>query len=345
MTFFKMFDNLKEGIQILNKIMPVQLWNLILLRISFLLSISLRKVIHWGRPFAISIEPTTSCNLRCPECPSGLRSFSRPTGMLDYQQYTYIIDQFIPYLSYLILYFQGEPYLNPDFCNFVRYASSKNIYTVTSTNAHFLNNEKARETIESGLNKIIISVDGTDQKTYEKYRIGGNFDKVIDGTSKLVYWKKKLGRKDPIIAFQFLLFKSNQHQVAQIRELSRQLKVDRLYLKTAQIQDFDKGSPLIPDKPAFSRYKKVNDQYIIKNKLKNKCWRSWSSTVITWDGKVVPCCFDKDAKYVMGDLTKNDFTEIWNNQDQMKFRKQIIQSRRDIDICRNCTNGSDIWLK
>jgi radical SAM protein with 4Fe4S-binding SPASM domain len=301
-------------------------------------------VIHWGGPFAVSIEPTTSCNLRCPECPSGLRSFSRPTGMLDFDHFKIIIDQFTSNLSYLILYFQGEPFLNPDFCKFIRYASIKKIYTVTSTNAHFLNDDRARETIESGLDKIIISIDGTDQDTYEKYRIGGNYNKVLEGIQNLSYWKKKLKKQNPIVALQFLVFKFNQQQISEIKELHKKLSTDQLYLKTAQIYDFHKSSELIPDNPHYSRYKKENGRYKIKNRLRNQCWRMWSSTVITWDGKVVPCCFDKDGKYVLGDLTKNSFYEIWNNTNYLKFREQILTARKEIDICRNCTNGSNIWI-
>ena len=68
----------------------------------------------------------------------------------------------------------------------------------------------------------------------------------------------------------------------------------------------------------------------------------WSSSVITWDGKAVPCCFDKDAKYVLGDLTKNLFLDVWNNSRQLNFRKKILRSRKEIDICKNCSEGSKI---
>jgi len=334
---------LKEGRSIIKKITIKKIWNIILLKTSFYLSILLRKVIHWGYPFAISVEPTTSCNLRCPECPSGLRSFSRPTGMLGYDFYKDVIEQCAPFISYLILYFQGEPYLNPDFFRFIKYASKKNIYTITSTNAHFLDDEQARLTVDSGLDKIIISIDGTTQETYEKYRIGGKYDKVIDGIQKLVYWKKQLNKQNPLIVLQFLIFKSNQHQIHEMKLLSKELGVDQLNFKTAQIYNFQKGSNLIPNESRYSRYKKVNGEYVIKNNLHNKCWRMWSSSVITWDGKVVPCCFDKDAKYILGDLINCRFLDIWNNSHQLKFRKQILISRKDIEICKNCSEGSNIW--
>jgi radical SAM protein with 4Fe4S-binding SPASM domain len=334
---------LKEIRGIVGKITIRKIWNFLLLKISFFLSIITKKTIHWGYPFAISIEPTTSCNLRCPECPSGLRSFSRPTGMLEYDLYKNIIEQCAPFISYLILYFQGEPYLNPDFFRFIKLATEKKIYSVTSTNAHYLNKEQAKLTVISGLDKIIISIDGTTQETYEKYRIGGNYNKVLEGIRNLVYWKKHLQKQHPIIVLQFLIFRSNQHQIRGMKLLSKELGVDQLRFKTAQIYNFQNGSDLIPEVSKYSRYKKVNEGYVIKNRLYNKCWRMWSSSVITWDGRVVPCCFDKDAKYVFGDLTRSRFPDIWNNAYHINFRKKILHSRKDIDICKNCSEGSNIW--
>ncbi len=104
-----------------------------------------KKSVQWGMPISISFEPTTSCNLRCPECPSGLRAFSRPTGMLKKDFFRETIDQLAKDLTYLVFYFQGEPYLNPEFLNMVKYASAKKIYTATSTNAHYLTDEAAKK--------------------------------------------------------------------------------------------------------------------------------------------------------------------------------------------------------
>lgn len=338
-----MIDMLTEGIHVLQKLTLPKLWNIFILKISYYISVGIKKDIHWGMPFALSIEPTTSCNLRCPECPSGLRSFTRPVGSMEFDFYKDIINQCRSFLSYLILYFQGEPYLNPKFLDLVKYASKNGIYTVSSTNAHFLDNENARKTILSGLDKIIVSLDGTDQVSYERYRIGGSYEKVIDGIQNLVYWKRKLNNRKPRIVLQFLILKTNQHQIKDIKKLSRKLKVDQLVLKTAQVYNLDKGSEIIPDDEKLSRYKRVSGNFVIKNNLENKCWRVWSSSVVTWDGKIVPCCFDKDAKYVFGDLRENSFSEIWNNKRHSHFRKQILLSRKKIDICQNCTEGSNIW--
>jgi radical SAM protein with 4Fe4S-binding SPASM domain len=302
------------------------------------------KPVIQGSPISIAIEPTTSCNLRCPECPSGLRSFTRATGMLQQPLFEDVIDQISVTLSYLTFYFQGEPYLHPQFLEMVRYAADKSIYTSTSTNAHYLKDEQAKATIESGLDRLIISLDGTTQDTYESYRKGGSLEKVLEGTRNIIKWKRALRSQTPYVVFQFLVVKPNEHQISDVYKLAKEMGVDQVVLKTAQIYDFEKGSSLMPEQEKYSRYKKNgNGSYSIKNNLDNHCWKMWHSCVVTWDGKVVPCCFDKDATYVLGDLQQNSFSEIWNGEKYNQFRRSLLKSRKEIEICKNCTEGTKVW--
>lgn len=302
------------------------------------------KATVFGMPFSVSIEPTTSCNLRCPECPSGLRSFSRPTGMLDAKFYSNIIDQLQKDSMYVIFYFQGEPYLNPAFLKMVSYASAKKLYTATSTNAHYLDDTLAKETVLSGLDRLIISIDGTTQEVYEQYRIGGKLEKVLQGAQNVVRWKKQLKSKTPHIIFQFLVVRPNEHQMEDVKKLAETIGVDEIAFKTAQINDYQNGSDLLPLNDHFSRYMQSSDgRFQLKNKLLNHCWKIWQSAVITWDGKVVPCCFDKDAHHQIGDLTNTPFKNVWKGNQFMQFRQSVLKSRKEIDICQNCSEGGKIW--
>ena len=338
--------NWNDTVNLFSKLSFRRVWNGLKVFGSYYISKWFRKPVQWGLPVSISFEPTTSCNLRCPECPSGLRAFTRPTGMLQKNFFKETIDQLHKELLYLVFYFQGEPYLNPDFLDMVKYASSKKIYTATSTNAHYLNDENARRTIESGLDRLIISIDGTTQEVYEQYRVGGRLDKVLLGTKNVVKWKKEMRSKTPFVVFQFLVVKPNEHQIEDVKKLAKEIGVDDVWFKTAQVYDYENDpNNLIPTIDKYSRYKKTNDSYEFKGKLANHCWRLWHDPVITWDGLVAPCCFDKDAQHQLGDLKQKSFKEIWTNGEYKKFRTAILQGRKNIDICSNCSEGTKVWEK
>jgi radical SAM protein with 4Fe4S-binding SPASM domain len=297
-----------------------------------------------GLPFSISFEPTTACNLRCPECPSGLRSFTRPTGNLKQDLFQRVIDELAPDLWALTFYFQGEPYINPGFLDMVRYAADKGLYTATSTNAHFLDDAKAEATVRSGLSRLIISLDGTTQDTYAQYRREGELAKVIDGAQRIVEWKRRLKSRTPHVVFQFLVVKPNEHQIPEARVLAKRIGVDDLWLKTAQIYDPHDDHPLIPTQDKYARYERhASGVWEVKNKLSDDCWKMWHSCVITWDGRVVPCCFDKDAHHVLGDLRTHSFRELWHSAAYTDFRRQLLTARSSIEMCRNCSEGSPVW--
>jgi radical SAM protein with 4Fe4S-binding SPASM domain len=265
--------------------------------------------------------------------------------MLKKDFFTETIDQLSRDLTYLVFYFQGEPYLNPQFLNMVRYASSKKIYTATSTNAHYLNDENARLTVESGLDRLIISIDGTSQEVYSQYRVGGQLNKVLEGAANIVKWKRRLKSRTPFIIFQFLVVRHNEHQIVEVRKLAKEMGADQLRLKTAQVYDYENDpNSLIPVNGKYSRYRKEkNGKNRFVGNNANHCWRLWHDPVITWDGAVVPCCFDKDARHKLGNLKEQSFRELWQNRNYRNFRKQVLQSRKNIDICANCSEGVKVW--
>lgn len=335
---------IKDYLNFLSKLTFKRAYNALGLVFNFLQSRITRSPDIKYMPVALSVEPTTSCNLRCPECPSGLRSFTRDRGMLKNNMFEDLIEELSDTLMYLTFYFQGEPFLNKDFLKMVKLATDKKIYTATSTNAHFLNEKTARETVESGLDRLIISIDGTTQEVYEQYRIGGNLEKVLAGTRNIIQAKKDLKSSTPHIIFQFLVVGPNEHQIEDVKKLAKEMGVDELRFKTAQIYDYKNGSPLIPKNDHYSRYKQQPDgTWKIKNKLIDHCWKMWHSAVITWDGLVVPCCFDKDAQYRMGDINKGGFKKVWFNRTYKSFRRTLIGGRKNIEMCKNCTEGTKIW--
>jgi len=139
--------------------------------------------------------------------------------------------------------------------------------------------------------------------------------------------------------------KHNEHQIEDIKKLAKEIGVDEVRFKTAQVYDYENDpNQLIPSINKFSRYIKNSDgTYQPKNKLANKCWKLWHANVITWDGLVVPCCFDKDATHQLGNLKNQSFKAVWQNNNYKQFRTEIMKSRKNIDICSNCSEGNSVW--
>jgi radical SAM protein with 4Fe4S-binding SPASM domain len=329
--------------KVLSRITAKRCFNALLVLGSYYFS-RLFKTQPVGLPISLSIEPTTSCNLGCPECPSGLKQFSRPTGNLKSEQLYNWLNPIVDQLWYVNFYFQGEPFIHKEILNQIAFVSKQGVFTSTSTNAHFITKEIAEKIIASGLDQLIISIDGTTQETYEKYRIHGKLEKVLEGTANIIEAKRNLQSSTPHVVFQFLVVAHNEHQIEDAKQLAKEYDVNEIRFKTAQVYNYENGNDLIPKNDKYSRYKQLKSgKWVVKNKLENHCWRMWSGSVITWDGKVVPCCFDKDAKHQLGDLTVSSFRSIWKSTSYMQFRKKVMSNRSQIDICTNCTEGTQVW--
>lgn len=335
----KVFRIIREAIVWGSLLTPLRILNFLMIRCSYLYSRLRGKVLHVGYPVSIAIEPTNFCNLRCPECPTGRNSLTRNKGKINPDFFRTLIDQLAPHCLYLNLSFQGEPLMINNLPELVVYARSKKMYVSFSTNAHFLTENTARDLVQSRLNRIIISMDGMVQETYEKYRIGGDIEKLKAGIANLVQAKKMAGSQAPLTVLQFIVFKHNYHEINAIKAFAREIGIDKTEFKTAQVENPDHAAKLVPDDPRYARYTLSDSSPKIKSKLPDRCYRTWSSPVITWDGKLLPCCFDKDAEFAMGDLNKTPFREIWKGDLFQQFRSKVFQSRKSFTMCCNCTEG------
>ncbi len=321
---------------------PRRLLNVGKVLLSMNLSRWLKKPIVWGVAPIVMIEPTNICNLKCPMCPSGNGDMARPRGRLSLQNFKRIMDDIGPYVYQIQFWNQGEPFLNKDFLAMVRYAKKYGVMTQTSTNGHFIRTEEeARAVVESGLDQIIFSLDGTNPETYAKYRVGGNFETVMKGLELLCDARRQLGSKRPLIELQFLVFKHNRDEIENIIRIAQKNRVDRVAFKTAQIYSDEQGKEFLPEDGSFSRYEFDGEKFRIKSTLPNFCKRLWLNSTINWDGSVSPCCFDKDAYHAMAFLfdEQTSFKQVFHNKKYMAFRQKILTDRKSIPMCSNCTEG------
>jgi len=289
--------------RIISCITPSRIKNTVKVGWSLLRSMMKMTPSNADYPLVISIEPTNYCNLRCLQCPTGVQGLSRPAGMISMELYRRIIDDISPYTFYLILYFQGEPFLHPEFSELVSYARSKKMYVVTSTNGHYLKNDvEVRKIVDSGLNVLIVSIDGLTQEVYQKYRIGGDLEVVNEGIKRLLDVRREKKSSLPRVYLQFIVMKHNEHQVPDLKSYARNIGVDKVLIKSAQIYDEEDKRDLLPIEKKYRRYWKQNGKLELARPHSLLCTRILTTSVISWDGRIVPCCFDKDADYEFGRL-------------------------------------------
>jgi len=310
-----------------------KIWNIFRLRKVY------RKLKH-GKfgievppPSFASYEPTNICNLSCEMCPSGKGLLKRPRGTADMELYRKFILENRKTLTNIILHFQGEPLMCQQLGEMIAYARQNRIYTMFSTNGQLL--AQSIDLIRNARpDHIIVSLDGLTDKTYTKYRVGGNLQNVFDGLEKL----SQLSAKErPYIELQFLVFSHNEHEIPELKNLKKKYHIDKITLKSVQIYE-NSQVEFLPENQKFSRYAVTeNGNFQLKKELKNQCKRLIFGTVVCFDGRVVPCCFDKDADHELGNIASQSLHEIRNSKKYIDFVTKVFSNRNEISICNNCT--------
>ena len=335
---------LNEKVRFLKKSFRFRrLYNAVKVYLSYYISLLTKNAIYWGSPPVVMIEPTNICNLQCPLCPSGNGTLKRAKGYMAFDVFKKIVDDIYKTAFMIVLWNQGEPYLNKDFSKMVKYASDKGLFTLVSTNGNIDYN--AEEIVKSGLDSMIVSLDGTTQESYNKYRINGKLDKVLEGVKKIVEAKKRLNKTNPLLRWQFLVMKHNEHEIEEIKQLSKDLGVDNLELKSVQIYSKEDVHTFLPENPKYRRYIINGDNFELKFGIKNRCRRIWTNAVVNWNGEVAICCFDKDGDFKVGNVMDSNLNQLWKNKNIMKVRNQILTNRKQIPICRNCLEGVKIKIE
>lgn len=294
------------------------------------------------RPPRIAIELTNRCNLNCPFCLVGMQNelddvshhkLPREFGSMNIELGEKILKEAKAFgISEIMLTFQGEPLLHPEFTKFVRLCRKYTMSPVLFTNGLLLNLEYSSEIIEAGLDSIRFSVDGASQETYGKNRVGGEFEKVYQNMADFIKVAKKL---NPSLkaAWQFIVLRNNEHEVEKAEKMASNIGIPIIF------KTFAESVPeLSPENPKFKRkvqYKPCKDIY--------RC------PAVLWTGELVPCCYDVAGKEIMGNLKKNTFREIWNSQKYKEFREIVdrmpVTAEKEPELCRNCLKWETLGKK
>ncbi|MBU0744180.1 MAG: radical SAM protein [Gammaproteobacteria bacterium] len=307
-----------------------------------------------GYPIELVVDPIDACNLHCPLCPTGQGRKERSRGKMSFNNFKRIVDEIGKYLYRIDLHNWGEPLLNDDIFDMIRYAHDRGIEVRVSTNLNFLDANKVENLVRSGLDELIVSLDGVSQETYEKYRVGGDFNKVIKGIKAIIEKKKELNKFTPFITWQFLVMAHNESEIPKAYKMAKILGVDKFELLPIHS---DMGRELFLDRETrveiarkwLPHDEKYNMYNIKRKKVYPKpktCSFLWVQSVINWNGSISPCCSVYPEKYDFGNMFDSNFKNIWNNAKYKASRKMVRQRRvHDIDlktVCADCINNKYI---
>ena len=301
-------------------------------------------------PTFVSVEPANFCQLRCPECPVGTASSPhRPIAsrLMPLSVFERALEQVQETAHTMQFYFQGEPLLNKQLPEMIAMAHQVGLYTIVSTNAQALSRSTAEALVKSELSHIIVSIDGFSEESYAAYRVGGSLHKALEGLQHLANAKAELHSRIRI-ELQVLRLRSNEHEWDWIKKNYKKLGATHLVFKTAQLYNFEHGHPLMPTDERYSRYRKTADgtyvhkssplhstPYTIHRAFGALCLRLWSGCVITTYGDVLPCCYDKDHRHALGNITTHSLSEIFHSHKANTLRKHILKGNLP-EMCKNC---------
>jgi MoaA/NifB/PqqE/SkfB family radical SAM enzyme len=308
-------------------------------------SVFFKPTVPWGFPALLQVEPTSRCNLQCPFCPVTL-GIGRPSGHMSLELFQKIIDELGHYLLLILFWDWGEPFLNPQAYDMIRYAHQRGIKVVSSTNGHvFASGYHAREVVESGLDALIFSVDGITDESYRKYRSHGSLEMVLEGIRRVVAEKERLKCKHPIVNFRYIVMKHNERDIGVLENIVRSLGVDMLVLRKyhAAHSSHQAGMGWESDfLPTDVRYRlpAFTDQDGGPLRAgKNPCRNLWNCPTVHWNGTVCSCFADPSEEHPLGSLEQQRFRDIWRGASFRNLRREFRRRWQGLPLCGACTYG------
>jgi MoaA/NifB/PqqE/SkfB family radical SAM enzyme len=331
----------RHALSVLRHSTPRKLANLALVEAEY----RLRRTHVRGRPYILIVDPLNVCNLRCPLCPTGTGDLERHQGKMPWETFKKVIDEMAPYAYEVNLHNWGESLLHPNIFEMIEYVASKNVATNMSTNFNLVTDEKIDKLIRSGLEYLILSIDGTTNETYKKYRVRGNLDRVMANVQKLVQRRKELGSRTPYLEWQFIVFKHNAHEVDEARALAEKMGIDRFRVipagtpMLAENQDELRREWLIDDELAGEGESESAEEASLREVQQTSCFYLYRSFTTNPDGGTAPCCVVYGKHNDFGDVNTQTPREIWNNEKYISARSLFRTGGQATQptICDGCT--------
>ena len=299
--------------------------------VRVMLEMKLGRVEVKGKPFIMFLEVNNICNLHCPFCLTGKdTTLDRPKRNMSLEEMKQSIEAVADYLYFIQLYNWGEPLLNKDLFEFIRYAHQRRIFTMVSSNMNFARPGLAEQTVDSGLDYFISAIDGFSPESYVKYRRGGDFEKAIRNMEDVLTKRKQQGVDHPFVEWQYVVFRHNQHELEAARTFAERIGVDYFHPIPGYIED----SEWITGLPEFQAELGLPASVA-------GCMRPWTHLNIRADGGIAACCYEFFKKDDFGNIFETPFGQLWNNDMFITARKVLSQGldkapETPKTICHGC---------
>lgn len=306
-------------------------------------------------PKAIEIKPTTKCHLRCIICEHTY--WNEPPHDLSFEEFKIIVNQF-PHLKWIGITEIGSQFLNKDFIKMLEYLKRKNVYVEFFDTFDLVNEEIAYKLIDLNIDKVWLSCDTAFKYTYEKIRVGANFEDVIKNVKYFLALKEKRKALLPELWFHYIINKYNLEEMSKYVEMVAEL-VKGISTNAAtlifftNLMEFKEVMRIkvweIPDRIRKEVYRVARryriyinwNENITRNQPPKRCTK-WTEPFILATGHIQPCCVINEAndrefqkKNAFMNLLEGDFREFWNSKEFKKFLSTLRNNEFPF-ICKNC---------
>ncbi len=334
---------------------PLTAGHLSLKKKANLLQAGLDMLTGTSRPLSlppiIQLELTNICNLRCPLCPTGSRTLARPKGMMSLDTFRDLMDEIGDTLIATYLFCFGEPFMNPHLFEMISALDRRGITSLTSTNGHFCQTkDEASRLVESGLNVLIIAVDGSTQEVYQSYRIGGDIERVKRFITLVEEAKTRLSTPYPYTVMRTVVTRDNAPDLQHLEEMARGLGVNMFTYKSVGCMTHASAfAGYQPNNQRLRRFEYAGAE--MKTAKLIRCPFAFRQPIVFWDGTVVGCEYDHDREMAFGKVGEDPFPLIWNSRKAQMLRKSIRKRRDRPRFCSRCpyqdrvTEGTALFCK
>jgi MoaA/NifB/PqqE/SkfB family radical SAM enzyme len=299
-----------------------------------------RRLHPWSMPLHMQFELTNYCNLRCPICPTGIRSVERRPVAMEVELFERVMTEVGPYLLTASLWNWGEPLLHPQLEEMLRVARKYPVVLLLSTNGQTLDDEGVQKALlRQPPSHLIVAIDGLTDETNSRYRTGARLRPALDGVHRLAEQKRSRGQLLPLLHMRYLVMKHNQHELPRVKAFARDNGFDLISLRRLSLIDMESPDAahgaFAPDAEHWRAYKYQGGQRRHRNDF--ICLQPFWFPTLLADGTLVGCEQDYNAQQAFGKVSeKVSFTDLWRSRKAAGVRSTIRDHAGELSFCRNC---------